>query len=1185
MKKIFYILATVFSLISSLEINAQYCGAATTNTAITPTTTAQLSASFNTGRRAFNFAATAGCTYVFETCGLSTADTYLRLYSTATGGTLLATGDDNCGTQSRITWTCVTSGNYSILMTNYTCANLNVATRLRYSISGCTTTPYNPCTTIPTIAGCGTSASAAMTGTGAGWSVTSCGYATPGQERLFQFTAPTTGTYTLNVSAITGGYVDFFWKPASGGCNATGWNCIDDIFSVGTYAAIAPMTFTAGTTYYILLDPEGTGTFNTTFNLVCPAAAVANDLVCNATAISCGQTLNGTTVGANNAGTGENLTCGTNQTMPGVWYVVPGNGQIMTASLCGTVWDSKISVFNGTNCSALTCIGGVDDAGPACPTTSASFSWTSVVGQNYYILVHGYSTNQAFSLALTCTSPPPANPTGINSSNASICSGAGTNVTLTAAGAVGTVYWFAGSCATTGQIGTGNSISVSPSSTTTYFARNFNGSAFSTNCASYTVQVVNAPTINAGTGSTICEGNLAQLNATSQVQSNGTLNTIFLGGNGCGAGNMFDLVAGSNQVTVNGFTLNPSVAGAQTVNVYYLVGSYVPNTNNAAAWTLLGAYAINATAAATPTFMPTANLVIPAGATYGIYVQYNANYTDGNGTNQVYANADLTLNAGIGHCAAFDACCSPRVFNGTVHYTVGVNPTISWSPSASLSNATILNPVASPTTTTTYTVTASINGCSANSQVTVNVNSVSTEPTLSGAGLTCPNTTVNLVASGGTAGTGSQVAWYTGPNGTGSFLGFGNSFSFLPASSSTVYARREGTCNTSADAQTSITLRDYVYAANNISSTNYCTDNSGWNHFYNGNDIILSVRGDLSTAGTVTALIRDNATYFTALGNTALCASGINPGEAQFEMQRSWNVSYTGTLSGTYQVRYYFNPQERQDVIDAAAAYMAANPSCAYNYKYNAVNSGWFWFKNNNVTYTAPSFDDNPNFALLTSTAPGTTANGLVYTEISNITGFSGGTGGVVLLPGGFLPVEWLYFNVENQGNANRLLWATASEENALSFEVQRSVNGSTFEKIGTKAAAGNSTVTNYYEFMDNNPQNGLNYYRIKLINTDGTEEFTEIKVIENTFAVDFSVYPNPSSDIIHFNSTTDKVEDIKVEILDILGRVVKTEIHKSVIGKNNVPLRIAELQSGSYSLRATFLQSNKTNSAKFVKK
>jgi hypothetical protein len=143
----------------------------------------------------------------------------------------------------------------------------------------------------------------------------------------------------------------------------------------------ANYTFTLGGTSI------GTGTLTTGFSgsaqigvgTSCAPSGPANDLVCSATAITCGATLSGTTINATNAGTGENQTCGTPQTMPGVWYVVPGNGQIMTASLCGTVWDSKISVFNGTNCSALTCIGGVDDAGPSCATTSASFSWTSVV--------------------------------------------------------------------------------------------------------------------------------------------------------------------------------------------------------------------------------------------------------------------------------------------------------------------------------------------------------------------------------------------------------------------------------------------------------------------------------------------------------------------------------------------------------------------------------------------------------------------------------------------------------------------------------------------------------------------------------------------------------------------------------------------------------------------------------------
>src|SRR5690606_26594961 len=116
----------------------------------------------------------------------------------------------------------------------------------------------------------------------------------------------------------------------------------------------------------------------------------ANDVVCSATSISCGQTLAGTTVNATNSGTGENQTCGIAQTQPGVWYVVAGNGQIMTASLCGTGWDSKISVFSGPNCGALTCVGGIDDDGPACTGLSASYSWASTPGVNYYILVHGY---------------------------------------------------------------------------------------------------------------------------------------------------------------------------------------------------------------------------------------------------------------------------------------------------------------------------------------------------------------------------------------------------------------------------------------------------------------------------------------------------------------------------------------------------------------------------------------------------------------------------------------------------------------------------------------------------------------------------------------------------------------------------------------------------------------------------
>ena len=112
---VFFIFASFFN-----SVKAQYCSPATSNIQIFPTNVAQVTPVYNSGIRAFNFNATAGCTYYFATCGLTAADTYLRLYSLAAGGSTLAANDDGCGIQSSITWICPTTGIYSILLTRYT---------------------------------------------------------------------------------------------------------------------------------------------------------------------------------------------------------------------------------------------------------------------------------------------------------------------------------------------------------------------------------------------------------------------------------------------------------------------------------------------------------------------------------------------------------------------------------------------------------------------------------------------------------------------------------------------------------------------------------------------------------------------------------------------------------------------------------------------------------------------------------------------------------------------------------------------------------------------------------------------------------------------------------------------------------------------------------------------------------
>ena len=697
---------------------------------------------------------------------------------------------------------------------------------------------------------------------------------------------------------------------------------------------------------------------------------------------------------------------------------------------------------------------------------------------------------------------------------------------------------------------------------------------------------ITAPTIPSGTGVTICQGAPNQAMTSSFVCS-GSLQwyTAASGGSSIGTGTSFNPVG----VAGSGLT-NTNTAGTTT---YYLACSSSPTCRTA----------INYVINAAPTAAVTGTNTICAGQSTTFTASGGASYRWNTGATTapitVTPAANTTYTVTVTNAAGCTATASRTVtvnplptasISGTTTVcatsstalTASGGSSYSWSTGA---GTTAIN--VSPAANTTYTVTvSSAAGCTATANATVTVNQPSTSPSLNAAGTICPNTTVLMTASGGTSGTGAQVGWYTGPNGTGTFLGFGNSFNWTPTATSTIYARREGACNNTSDATSTVTVRNYVYASNGTSSSTYCTDNAGWHHFYNGNNIILSVQGDLSNAGTVTATIRDNGAYYLDPGNTANCAFGNTPGEAQFEMERNWNVQHTGSLSGTYNVRYYFDPAERTAVINAANNWMATYAACGYNYKYNAGSNGWFWFKNQGSSYTAPDFDDDPSFLMLTSSGSGTTPDGITWATMSGVTNFSGGTGGIILVPSSLLPVEWLYFSGNTVDRINKLQWATASEENTREFEVQRSKDGINFEVIGNVQAAGNSNIQNNYLFDDVNPYSGLNYYRLRLINNDNSAEFSETIVLEiNERDLNASIYPNPATDEITYSFNGQVDEDVRIVLIDALGRVLRERIVRSGVGINNLKTDLRDLVPAAYNLRITHLQSGKDFSKKIIKK
>lgn len=130
----------------------------------------------------------------------------------------------------------------------------------------------------------------------------------------------------------------------------------------------------------------------------------SNDQCSGVTTLSCGSNISGSTTYASstNDPTG---TCIISSGAPGVWYKIAGNGKIMTASLCGSSYDTKIQIYSGS-CSNLTCVTGNDDS---CSTQSEVI-WTSSNGITYYIFVYGYGDNVGdYQLNITCV-----NPTAIN---------------------------------------------------------------------------------------------------------------------------------------------------------------------------------------------------------------------------------------------------------------------------------------------------------------------------------------------------------------------------------------------------------------------------------------------------------------------------------------------------------------------------------------------------------------------------------------------------------------------------------------------------------------------------------------------------------------------------------------------------------------------------------------------------
>lgn len=968
------------------------------------------------------------------------------------------------------------------------------------------------CSAATNITGCGVSQTAVIAaGTGV-YSNNACGFSTPGIEQLYTFTPTITGSYTLNITSATGGYIDYMFKDAAGGCGPTGWTCIDDNNAAGT-DVFGPLT--AGTTYYILLDPEGTAGMTHTFDLTCPAAAPpacttnltpANGatnvspvtLTWNTTAgatsydVYFGTTNPPTTLIGNTTGTTANIT-GTTAGTTYYWYIAPRNtAGAATGCDAGTFsFTTAAAPVNDTVCGAIALTqGGPQDCKNT--TTATSVGDPGLPGgcstpNNTVWYTYTPATNGTVILR---TEIPGATTDGLDGWVAwYTATGTCPSLTLTAV---------AGSaCQEFGQTGAGDVDSLTSPVLTAGVTYYIMIDGFSGDAGDFCISLLAPPppppcTTNiapadGATGVTSVAGGVpfswnAAAGATSYDVYFGTTNPpTTLIGNTTGTTatingtfynttyywyvvpkNLGGPATGCVSNTTSFTTENPTNCtpsygtGCSLADslIYFSLkggaGSVIYNNSSATCNTTPVAYSDY-----TSSFTPV-NLTI--GETFGGFMRtgdpndYATIWIDGNNDGYFDDSERLLDNLKIGTTAKLYSIYIPTTMPLGNHR---MRVRIVYYSSAPTALTHPCNPY-------TYGETE---------DYTVNITNVGTSRTVAagtpGSCITVSETTVG------------------------------------PASNNQNAAR--------------VFLLD--------SLNNYVAGISP-----NGNDW-----GKVSGGVYVhNAAVRQT------------------PG-GRYYLDRNINIATEKLSVFPYSLRYFYLNSELNALI--------AQPGSGVTSQFDLVMT-----KTEGIECVTQYVNQTPTFYAPTGFG---SISGDRFLDFTNVNGFSR-----YFLHGGstaLVPITLTDFRGAVTGNTNTLYWTTQQEQNNNKFVVERSLDGRSFEVIGetlTRALNGNSSTPLNYSFVDASPVNGKTYYRLRIVDRNDRQAFSPIVTLlrgKGQFEI-VDVRPNPTTGNVYFNlvgssgGTTVVVRSMNgVEVM-----------RKQFTQPSNFSINMSALANGLYILEAT---------------
>ncbi|NTS39715.1 S8 family serine peptidase [Flavisolibacter sp. BT320] len=334
---------------------------------------------------------------------------------------------------------------------------------------------------------------------------------------------------------------------------------------------------------------------------------------------------------------------------------------------------------------------------------------------------------------------------------------------------------------------------------------------------------------------------------------------------------------------------------------------------------------------------------------------------------------------------------------------------------------------------------------------------------------------------------------------------------------------------------------------------------NNWQHFIAGNGLMASVQPVNQNLG---------ATAVQAFLHTGAVRFDRN----QYYLDRNLTIQAENMPTDSVWVRYYFLDKEADTLLKATGCPSCYQPSSAYELgitQYTAPaksqengtladNLGGLWKFIPPSERTIVPFDKG------------------YYAEFktASFSEFWLNSGGADRLTP--LPVKMISLTATRQGTAVLLQWKVGSETDVARYEVElargpEAAQANRFEKIGEVISAGDFAGLRDYSFTDAEQDKfGARYYRLKIVDRNGSFQYSPVRMVPFEEALLWQVYPNPGSGAFSLLYQLEKNNPVQARLYDAKGRLVKefSTVATGFPQKLSIDISANNYASGLYLLK-----------------